>query len=37
MGYFDGLVASGFKKDNSGKTLYYPFGTNLWGRATPSD
>ena len=27
MGYFDGLVASGFKKDNSGRTLYYPFGT----------
>ncbi|MCK4946105.1 MAG: hypothetical protein KAS59_07570 [Alphaproteobacteria bacterium] len=27
MGYFDGLTEASFKKDASGKTLFYPWGT----------
>jgi len=32
MGYFDGLVNSGFKKDGSGRTVYYPWGIFGQGR-----
>ena len=37
MGYFDGLVASGFKKDNSGRTLFYPFGLFGQGYVIPNE
>ncbi len=37
MGYFDGLAASSFKKDSSGKTLYYPFGIFGRGYVIPND
>jgi hypothetical protein len=26
MGYFDALTSSSFKKDESGKTVFYPWG-----------
>ena len=37
MGYFDGLVASSFRKDSSGRTLYYPFGIFGRGYVIPND
>jgi succinate dehydrogenase hydrophobic anchor subunit len=35
MGYFDALSSSGFKKDGSGRSVFYPWGALGKGRVLP--
>jgi Na+-translocating ferredoxin:NAD+ oxidoreductase RnfD subunit len=37
MGYFDGLAASSFKKDDKGNTLFFPWGILGKGYLLPED
>lgn len=37
MGYFDGLVDAGFKKDEAGNTVFYPWGVLGKGKIIPND
>jgi hypothetical protein len=37
MGYFDGLTASSFKKDDKGNTIFYPWGILGKGYILPED
>jgi hypothetical protein len=37
MGYFDGLVSGSFKQDDTGRTLFFPYGFLGKGKLSPSD
>ena len=36
MGYFDGLVSGSFKQDDTGRTLFFPYGVLGGGKVAPS-
>lgn len=37
MGYFDGLVSGSFKKDETGQTVFFPYGVFGRGKLAPSE
>jgi hypothetical protein len=37
VGYFDGLASGAFKKDESGRTIFYPWGVLGRGRLLPDE
>jgi hypothetical protein len=37
MGYFDGLVSGSFKRDDAGRTLFYPYGILGRGKRVPTE
>jgi len=37
MGYFDGLVSGSFKQDETGRTIFFPYGILGGGKRAPSE